>query len=88
MKFNQTLSKLSFFAFFFLMNMGFGLGTFLFGLLGSDCSKIDFGDRYLSLLIMSLIFMLAGLFYIIYTAINLSKFSVGVSIKDIMENPQ
>lgn len=73
MKFSPTLSKLYFFAFFFLMNIGFGLGTFLFGLLGSDCTYTTYAIERNTLFIMSIIFMFGGLMYIIYTAINLSK---------------
>ena len=74
----KTSDRITFFAFFFLMNLGFGIGTILFGLLGNDCSALQFGDRYYTYLTMSIIFMFGGLSYIIYTAINLTKLKMAL----------
>jgi hypothetical protein len=60
------------------MNLGFGIGCFLFGRLGVDCSKVIFNERYYTFLTISLIFMFGGLSYIILTALNLTKLKGGL----------
>jgi hypothetical protein len=81
----KTSEKITFFAFFLLMNLGFGIGCFLFGLLGNDYSAVQFGDRYYTFLTMSLIFMFGGLSYIILTAINLTKLRGALVGADLQE---